>query len=168
MHNEHLFSAQGDSQLTSSTPGTEIRWDSVLSLISILSRRTITEELSTNDHLIVCILRGLNHPRTRKQLRPQGVSYRIKWELLADKKVRHTFASKIAFLFRELSDYSEDVETVWDLFKSAVITSSAATCGCRRVEGQMGSEKRTARWNQEAIRAYKTGFRAWLTNKSSE
>ena len=35
----------------------------------------------------------------------------------------------------------------------------------------MGSEKRTAWWKQEvkeAIRAKKTAFRAWLTNKSSE
>ena len=40
------------------------------------------------------------------------------------------------------------------------------TCG-----GQMGSEKRTVWWNQEvkeAIRAKKTAFRTWLTNKSSE
>ena len=35
----------------------------------------------------------------------------------------------------------------------------------------MGSEKRTAWWNQkvkEAIRAKKTASRAWLTNKSFE
>ena len=50
-------------------------------------------------------------------------------ELLADKKVRHTFASKVASLFRELPDYTEEVETKWDLFKSAVITSAAASCG---------------------------------------
>ena len=52
-------------------------------------------------------------------------------ELLADKKVRHTFASKVASLFRELSDYPEDIETEWDLFKSAVIASAAASCGCK-------------------------------------
>ena len=35
----------------------------------------------------------------------------------------------------------------------------------------MGSEKRTAWWNQEVkevIRAKKTAYRAWLTNNSSE
>ena len=58
------------------------------------------------------------------------------WELLIEKKVRRTFASKIASLFRELADFTEDVETEWDLFKSAVITSAAAGCGCKRVEGQ--------------------------------
>ena len=51
-------------------------------------------ELSTNHHLVVCILRGLNHPRTRKPFRAQR-PYRIKWELLADRKVRHTFAAKL-------------------------------------------------------------------------
>ena len=59
-----------------------------------------------------------------------------------DKKVRHTFASKVASLFRELSDFTEDIETKWDLFKSTVITV--------------------------AIRSNKVAFRAWLTNKSSE
>ena len=63
--------------------------------------------------------------------------------------MRHTFASKIASQFRELLDYTEDVETEWDLFKLAVITSAADSCSCRRVEGQMGSEKRTVWWNQE-------------------
>ena len=116
-------------------------------------------ELSTNHHLVVCILRGLNHPRTRKRFRAQR-AYGIKWELLANKKVRHTFASKVASLFRELPDYTEDVETELDLFKSAVITSAAASCGCKCMGGQMGSEKRTSCWNQEvkeAICAKKTG-----------
>ena len=127
-------------------------------------------ELSTNHHLVVWILRGLNHPRTRKQFRAQR-AYRIKWELLANKKVRHTFARKVASLFRELPDYTKDVETELDLFKSAVIISAAASCGCKYMGGQMGSEKRTAWWNQEVkevIRAKKTAFRAQLTNKSSE
>ena len=30
------------------------------------------------------------------------------------------------------------------LFKSAVVTSAAASCGCKRMEGQMSSEKSTA------------------------
>ena len=85
--------------------------------------------------------------------------------------MRHTFASKVASLFREPLDNTEDVEIEWDLFKSAVITSAAASCGCKHVGGQMGSEKRTAWWNQEvkeAIHAKKTAFKAWLTNMSSE
>ena len=67
-------------------------------------------ELSTDHHLVVCILRGLNHPRTRKQFRAQR-AYRVKWELLVNKKVRHTFASKVASLFRELHEYIEDIKT---------------------------------------------------------
>ena len=93
------------------------------------------------------------------------------WELLTDKKMRHTFASKVPSLFRKLLNYTEDVETEWDLVKSAVITSAAANCDCKCVGGQMGSDKRTAWWNQEvkeAIHAKKTVFRAWLTNKSFE
>ena len=54
------------------------------------------------------------------------------------------FCNQSCFLFRELPDYIEDAETDWDLFKSAVITSAAAICGCKRVGGQMGSEKRNA------------------------
>ena len=59
-------------------------------------------KFSTDHHLVVCFLRGLNHLKTRKRLGARR-AYRIKWELLADKKVKHTFASKVAFLFRELA-----------------------------------------------------------------
>ena len=58
--------------------------------------------------------------------------------------MRHTFVSKAAFLLRELFDYTEDVETEWSLYKSTVITSAAASCGCKCVGGQMGCEKKTA------------------------
>ena len=123
-------------------------------------------ELPTHHHHVVCIPRDLNHTRTRKRIRARRAC-RIKWELLAKKRVRHTFASKVAFLFRELPDYTEDVETECDLFKS----SAAANCGCKCMGGQIGSEKRNAWWNQEVkevIRAKKTEFRAWLTNKLLE
>ena len=53
--------------------------------------------------------------------------------------VRHTFESKVASLFRQLPDYTEDIETKWDLFKSAVVTSAAANYCCKHVGGQMGS-----------------------------
>ena len=89
-------------------------------------------ELCINHHLCLRILRSLNHPKTRIRFRAQR-AYRIKWELVADKKVRHTFVSKAAFLLRELPDYIEDVETEWSLFKSTVITSAAASCGCKCV-----------------------------------
>ena len=63
-------------------------------------------KLSTSNHLVMCILRQLNHPRTRKQFRARK-AYRIKWKSLAKKKVRHTFVSKVASLFGELSDCTE-------------------------------------------------------------
>ena len=99
-------------------------------------------EVYTNYHLVVCIVRSLNHPRTRNIFRARK-AYKIKRELLADKKLKQTFASKVASLFGELPDYSEDVETEWNLFTSAIITSAAANCGCKRVGTQMSSEKRT-------------------------
>ena len=43
-------------------------------------------------------------------------------------KVRHNFVSKVVSLFREIPNFTEDVETEWDLFKSAVITSAVARC----------------------------------------
>ena len=52
-----------------------------------------------------------------------------------------------------------------------MFASLAVSCSCKRVEGQIGNEKKTAWWSQEAkeaIRAKKTAFRAWLTNKSCE
>ena len=64
-------------------------------------------------------------------------------------KVRHTLTSKVAFLLKKLPDFTENVETEWDLFKSAVITSAAGSCGCKRMGGQTSNEKTTAWWNQE-------------------
>ena len=58
--------------------------------------------------------------------------------------MKNTFASKVAFLIRELPDFTKDVKTEWDLFKSAVITSAASSVGCKRLGGQTVSEKRTA------------------------
>ena len=58
-------------------------------------------ELSTDHHLVVCILKGLNHAKTRKRFRARRAD-RIKWELLADKKAGHTIAIKLASIFREL------------------------------------------------------------------
>ena len=58
-------------------------------------------KLSTDHYLFVCILRGLNHSRTRNQFRTPK-AYRIKLELQAEKKLRHTFATKIAAMFIKL------------------------------------------------------------------
>ena len=113
MHNEHLFSVQEDSQDSEVGQRSIIEFcidsaDLFSSMVDICVKKGA--ELSADHHLVVCILKGLNHPRTRKLFRTRRV-YRIKWELLAKKKVRHTFASKVASQFRELPDYTEDVET---------------------------------------------------------
>ena len=76
-------------------------------------------------------------------------SIQNKWELLANKKVRNNFVSKVASLFRELPGFTEDIQIEWDLFKSAVFTSAVVSCGCKRVGDQTGSAKKTAWLNQE-------------------
>ena len=104
--------------------------------------------------------------KKRKTFRPQK-SYRIKWESLADKEVRTAFADNIASKFKELPTSTEDIETEWCLFQTAVITYATNCCGRKRVGGTKSSEKRTAWWNQEVTRAKKVAYKAWLANKSS-
>ena len=107
--------------------------------------------------------------KKRKTFRPRE-TYRIKWESLADKEVRTAFADNIASKFKELPTSTEDIETEWCLFRTAVITSATNCCGRKRVGGTKSSEKRTPWWNQEvkeAIRAKKVAYKAWLANKSS-
>ena len=55
--------------------------------------------------------------------------------------MKYTFLTKVAFLFRELPDFSEDDDTECNLFQSAITTSAAVSCGCKRVGGQMGNKK---------------------------
>ena len=126
-------------------------------------------ELSTDHHLVVCTLKALKPLKKRKTFRPRE-TYRIKWESLADKEVRTAFADNIASKFKELPTSTEDIETEWCLFRTAVITSATNCCGRKRVGGTKSSEKRTPWWNQEvkeAIRAKKVAYKAWLANKSS-
>ena len=106
-------------------------------------------EIFIDHNLVVCILRSLNHLKTRKGFRAFR-AFRIKLELLAKKKVRHTFASKVASLFRKILNFTKDVEIEWDLFKSAVNTFTAASCACKRVGDQTGSKKSTA-WRKQEV-----------------
>ena len=85
-------------------------------------------------------------------------------EVTCRQKDETYFGKHSCFPVHEHLDFTEDVETGWDLFKSAVVTSAAANFDCK---GQTGSEKRTAWWNQK-FRAKKTAFSIWLTNKSFE
>ena len=65
---------------------------------------------------------------------------------------------------------STDVEKEWLLFRSAIISSTAESCGRKRLRVAGDSEKRTPWWNQEvkeAIRAKKDAFKAWLQDRSS-
>ena len=98
------------------------------------------------------------------------MTYRIKWEALEDKEVRKQFASSISSKFRQLPDVSEDIEKEWLLFRSAIISSAAESCGRKRLRMAGDSEKRTPWWNQEVketIRAKKDAFKAWLQDRSS-
>ena len=88
-------------------------------------------ELSTDHHLVVCSLRLLK-PWPNKRSNRSSVTYRIKWEALEDKEVRKQFASSISSKFRQLPDVSEDIEREWLLFRSAIISSAAESCGRKR------------------------------------
>ena len=76
------------------------------------------------------------------------MSYRIKWEALGYKEVRKNFASSISFKFRQLPTASEDIEKEWLLFRSAIISSAAESCGQKSLRVAGECEKRTSWWNQ--------------------
>ena len=110
-------------------------------------------ELSTDHHLVVCSLKALKPARKRKRFRPRKVC-RIQWESLADKEVRIAFANNIASLFKELPAFTKDIETEWNLFRTAVITSATSCCGRKRVGGTKNSEKRTPWYNLEVKKLF--------------
>ena len=89
-------------------------------------------ELSTDHHLVVCSLR-LSKPWPNKRSNRSSVTYRIKWEDLEDKEVTKQFASSISSKLRQLPNASEDIEREWLLFRSAIISSAAESCGRKRL-----------------------------------
>ena len=90
-------------------------------------------ELSTDHHLVVCSLQ-LSKPSPNRRSNSSSVTYRIKWEALEDKEVRKQFASSISSKFRQLPNQSEDIEKEWLLFRSAIISSAAESCGRNGLE----------------------------------
>ena len=119
-------------------------------------------ELWTDHHLVVCSLRLLK-PWANRKSNWSSVTYRIKWEALEDKEVRKQFASSVSLKFRQLPDVFEDIEKEWLLFRSAIISSAAESCGQKWLREEGNSEKRTPWRNQEvkeAIRAKKDAFQA--------
>ena len=97
-------------------------------------------KLSIDHHLVICTLKALKPLRKRKTFRPRK-AYRIKGELLADKEVRTAIADNIASKFKELPTSTEDIETEWYLFRTAVITSATNYCGRKRVKGRRAARK---------------------------
>ena len=80
------------------------------------------------------------------------------WESLAGQETRTEFADNISSTFKEPPTSSDDIETEWCLFRTAVITSATKCYGSKRVGGTKSSKKRTFWGNQEvkeAIRAKK-------------
>ena len=126
-------------------------------------------ELSTDHHLVVCSLR-LSKPWPNMRSNRSSVTYQIKWEALEDKEVRKQFASSISSKFRQLPDVSEGIEKKWLLFRLAIISSAAESCGQKRLRVAGDSEKRTPWWKQEvkeAIRTKKDAFKTWLQDRLS-
>ena len=126
-------------------------------------------ELSTDHRLVVCSLR-LSKPWPNRRSNRSSVTYRIKWEALEDKEVKKQLASSISSKFRQLPDVFEDIEKERLLFRSAIISSAAESCGRKRLRVAGDSEKKTPWWNQEikeAVRAKKDAFKARLQDRSS-
>ena len=126
-------------------------------------------ELSTDHHLVVCSLR-LSKACPNRKFNSSSVTYRIKWEALEDKELKEQLASNISSKFRQLPYVSEDIERDWLLFRSAIISSAAESCGRKRLRVAGDSDKRTPWWNQEvkeAIQAKKDAFKAWPKDRSS-
>ena len=90
-------------------------------------------ELSTDHHLVVCSWRP-SKPWPNRKSSTSSVTYRIKWEALEDKEVRKQFASSISSKFRQLLDVFEDIEKEWLLFRSALISSAAESCGRKQLK----------------------------------
>ena len=100
-------------------------------------------ELSTDHHLIVCFQR-LSKPWPNRKSNRSSMTYRIKWEAWEDKEVRKQFASTISSKFRQLPDVSENMEKEWLLFRSAIISSAAESCGRKPLIVTGDSKKRTS------------------------
>ena len=94
----------------------------------------------------VCSLR-LSKPLPNKRSNWSSVTYRIKWEALEDKEVRKQFASSISSKFRQLPNISEDIEREWLLFRSAIISSAAESCGRKRLGMAGDNEKNQIKSN---------------------
>ena len=99
-------------------------------------------ELSTDHHLVVCTLKALKPLKKRKTFRPRE-THRIKLESLADKEVRTAFADNIASKLKELPTSTEDIETEWCLYRTAVITSATTVTvvGVSVLEGRRVARK---------------------------
>ena len=127
------------------------------------------DELSTDHHLVVCSLR-LSKPWPTRKSNKSSVTYRIKWEAFEDKEVRKQFASSISSKVRQLPNVSEDVEKEWLLFRTAIISSAAESCGRTRLRVTGNSYKRKPQWDQEvkeAIRVKKDAFKTLLQDRQS-
>ena len=127
-------------------------------------------DFSTNHHVVVCSLR-LSKPWPNRKSNRSFATYQIKWEALEDKEERKQFASSISSKFRQLPNVSEDIEKEWLLFRSAIISSAAESCGRKRLKVVGDSEKRTPRWNQEvkeAIRSKKFKVRLDWTRSNAK
>ena len=111
-------------------------------------------QLITSHHLVVCTSKPL---RKRKTFRPR--------KSLSDNEVRTAFADNTASKFKELPTSTQDIETEWCLFRTAVITFATNCCGRKRIVETKSSEKRTPWKNQKikkAICAKKVAYKAWL------
>ena len=89
---------------------------------------------------------------------------RIRWEALADKPVRRSFAENVDQRFSRLPSKEADVETEWSLFRTSILGAATEMCRVKRIGPPIG-QKRTFWWNDEVravVAEKKAAYRAWI------
>ncbi|CAF3749773.1 unnamed protein product [Rotaria sp. Silwood1] len=144
-------------------------------IVSQNLRRAVTDvrvkrgaELSTDHHLVVCILEiSSNHPI--RKTKSKKIT-RIRWEALADEEARRKFAKEVNQRYSQLPSKETDIELEWFLFRTALMEAAAEACGTKQIGFQHG-QKKTAWWNEQvrkAISEKKTAYRQWIQRQTPE
>lgn len=125
-------------------------------------------ELATDHHLVISVLElSMNAPARRIKSKQ---NFRIRWEALADKETSQKFVSIIEERHSQLPEIEADIESEWNLFKTALIDAATITCGLKRIGIQPG-QKKTAWWTKEipkVVREKKIAYQKWIQQQTAK